>query len=961
MPQKRSIGPSGTSITPVVILVALILLSSFTVLPALTTVRASLSPSQAVPVQSFALKEYSVPTSGGGPSGIGISAGKVWFTENLTSKLASFDPSVSNFTEWDIPTSGSEPRNIFVTQVSISGVSVTQAFFTEYGSDKIARFNSANNTFTEWQLDAGSKPVGIYVDENTDVWFTESGRDIIGRLTPSTNNLTEWVLPGATSTPGVPLLKPWGIFVQVVARTGYNNRFVWFTEPGNNMIGRLEANSNRLTLWNLGTLGLGSYGPTDITMGLANGLPVAVFTDVNNNRVSVLGNDTGGGSVYRDSVVPTGSARPMGIVFDSARTAFWFAEYNGGKIASINSTATIVEQLLSPTYCTISPAIGTPSCASPATRTSRIVDPFNQQQSGTSQFAEPVLSQTIGVYQGPLNGVTEYQLPNATSRPVSLSLGATGNIWFTEHGSNRIGYLTVPYTFQVTASPTTRNVTRGQNTTFTVNVALISGSPASAQLTLLNAPSGIGIQFTPQTGTPPFASTLKIVTTNSTPTGTFNMNVQASSGGQNLVAAITLNVQAQQQPPPPPPPTAFSYEITVTSPQTVTITQGQSTSFDLAVTLISGTSQTVNLTAVGFPTGVTYSYTVASGLPTFTSTLQVQTNANTPGGSYPIAISGLAAGGQPVHPAQSPVLVITEVPRDFTLTASVSQIMLVQGSRTNVPMTITSVGDFNSEVMLTSTLQPATPNLVVTFSPSATIPQPNGGTEQVTMQIAALMGTSGTYLLTVTATSTNPSHSHEVMFSVQVSPCLIATATFESELAPQVQFLRTFRDQQITHTFAGTNFMTVFNAFYYSFSPTVAEYEDSHAAMRGVMRVALYPLIGVLQISSGSYSAVAFQPELAALTAGLVAGSLIGLVYFALPAFSVLWVSRKRINAGAGRRFMKWIAATLVAFSVGFLISEIFTLSALMMVVGTGLVLTMLAAGSVLPALYALEHFRKRT
>jgi hypothetical protein len=84
-------------------------------------------------------------------------------------------------------------------------------------------------------------------------------------------------------------------------------------------------------------------------------------------------------------------------------------------------------------------------------------------------------------------------------------------------------------------------------------------------------------------------------------------------------------------------------------------------------------------------------------------------------------------------------------------------------------------------------------------------------------------------------------------------------------------------------------------------------------------------------------------------------------VYFALPAFSVLWVSRKRINAGARRGFMKWIAATVVAFTVGFVISEMFALPALMMFVSAGLVLTMLAAGSVLPALYALEHFRKRT
>jgi FtsH-binding integral membrane protein len=127
------------------------------------------------------------------------------------------------------------------------------------------------------------------------------------------------------------------------------------------------------------------------------------------------------------------------------------------------------------------------------------------------------------------------------------------------------------------------------------------------------------------------------------------------------------------------------------------------------------------------------------------------------------------------------------------------------------------------------------------------------------------------------------------------------------------------------------------------------------------MRVALYPLIGLLQIASTSYAVVAFQPELAALTAGLVASSLIGLVYFALPMFSVLWVSRKRIHAGTRRRVMIWIAAALVALTAGFVISEIFALSALMMFVSAGLVVTMIGVGSIPPALYALEYFKRRT
>jgi len=44
--------------------------------------------------------------------------------------------------------------------------------------------------------------------------------------------------------------------------------------------------------------------------------------------------------------------------------------------------------------------------------------------------------------------------------------------------------------------------------------------------------------------------------------------------------------------------------------------------------------------------------------------------------------------------------------------------------------------------------------------------------------------------------------------------CLIATATFGSELAPLVQQLRELWDNTLLQTESGSNFMTGFNTFY---------------------------------------------------------------------------------------------------------------------------------------------------
>jgi hypothetical protein len=80
--------------------------------------------------------------------------------------------------------------------------------------------------------------------------------------------------------------------------------------------------------------------------------------------------------------------------------------------------------------------------------------------------------------------------------------------------------------------------------------------------------------------------------------------------------------------------------------------------------------------------------------------------------------------------------------------------------------------------------------------------------------------------------------------------CLIATATYGSELAPEVQLLRNFRDNSILKTSAGSNFMLAFNAWYYSFSPYVANYLNTHWVERTIMKGVLYPLVGMLYLTS---------------------------------------------------------------------------------------------------------------
>jgi len=78
--------------------------------------------------------------------------------------------------------------------------------------------------------------------------------------------------------------------------------------------------------------------------------------------------------------------------------------------------------------------------------------------------------------------------------------------------------------------------------------------------------------------------------------------------------------------------------------------------------------------------------------------------------------------------------------------------------------------------------------------------------------------------------------------------CLIATATFGSEMAPQVQFLREIRDNTVLQTESGSAFMTSFNQFYYSFSPAIADYERENPAFKEAVKIVLTPLLTSLTL-----------------------------------------------------------------------------------------------------------------
>ena len=117
--------------------------------------------------------------------------------------------------------------------------------------------------------------------------------------------------------------------------------------------------------------------------------------------------------------------------------------------------------------------------------------------------------------------------------------------------------------------------------------------------------------------------------------------------------------------------------------------------------------------------------------------------------------------------------------------------------------------------------------------------------------------------------------------------CLIATATYGSEMAPQVQMLREIRDNQLMNTESGSAFMEAFNELYYTFSPTIADMERENPMFKEVVKLGLTPMLSTLAIMENAES----ESEVLGLGLSVIALNL-GM-YIAAPALIAMKVNQQ--------------------------------------------------------------------
>ena len=763
-----------------------------------------------------------------------------------------------------------------------------------------------------------------------------------------TSALTEWTIPTPNSMPAGLALDSSG-------------ECCWFVESSGNKVARLDPSTGTFREWAIPTSG---SSPTSLALTMASGSPVVVGTESAKNNVFFFFPNTG---IFREYTLPE-DPRPQYISIEPAEKQIraWFTNLKGnwiGKIVyDVSSGTARLYQLTLPAsagggakgirvvsgvvwLAGISAIVRWDTVASQFTSWAIPPHPSTQaafidvDQLGQVWYTSSPGGASTAAYVGVLrsdNTFTEWQVPTAGANAQAISINpVTQNPWIAEQAVDRIAKL----------DPSTGGVitnSRPVTTLSSLTPGAIFSHVAGPML-----PSTVAV--TPKSSAPDMSSTEPFAEW-TLASGSQPRDVVVDASGDawilessNKVARLSLRSDFVVE--CDPSSLILVQDANATSTCTVTSIDGFTSAVDLAGDW-SGTQ----------PVGVAFTLPTPVTPPPgrgVSSSLILSAGPTASTGIFTFHVTGTSSSL--THTVALEVTVAAGI-ADFAITVSPSYLSLPAGAAGTSTITVQSLGVFFSPVSLSASGVPE--GMILMFETNPVIP-PIAGTRSSTLTVTVSGAPVGTH--TVTIIGTGGSVTHGTTLTVQIpgtaGPCLIATATYGSELSEEVQFLRNFRDNSILKTSAGSSFMIVFNAWYYSFSPSVAGIISDHNSLRTIAKSALYPLIGILRVGALAFDLFPTNLEAGAVVSGLVVSCLIGVVYLASPLAGLF------VYSSGARRIRERIQTPAIVILFGAVVSVGFVILVrapvvVMMVSTSTLVLAALATSSLLASRMILHIVR---
>ena len=367
-----------------------------------------------------------------------------------------------------------------------------------------------------------------------------------------------------------------------------------------------------------------------------------------------------------------------------------------------------------------------PSRVAAATTYSLSVTPATtatQTQGGTSTFIvhvenvtgnpEVFLNSTVGpVISPPPSGSLGFQTqigPTDETAPYTATLIITSsattppNVYLFIVSAKSVSEvhqvaLTVNVTagsFTITPTPTIRQISRGDSAEFDLSVASTGGFSQIVYLSSeLPTVSGLTASIAPTQNipSPSFTAKLRVYSANSTPPGTYVIDVDGAttSGGTPVYSTgVTVIVGG-----------AANFTVSI-DPATKTGYRGQTVSYTVTVAADGSFYQPVSLSATT-SSGLTATVSPASNTPPFDATLLVNIASTASVATYSITVSGTSSGGAVYQAATS----LTVSATDFALTMGPDQQATMRGGTASFQVNVTTTSFHSTPVDLSVTNLP---------------------------------------------------------------------------------------------------------------------------------------------------------------------------------------------------------------------------------------------------------------
>jgi hypothetical protein len=226
-------------------------------------------------------------------------------------------------------------------------------------------------------------------------------------------------------------------------------------------------------------------------------------------------------------------------------------------------------------------------------------------------------------------GSSQLALSTSTSTiPGSYPLTISATSDSITHASAITLVVTAPPDFSLAASPSSRTVTAGAGTSYSVTVAAVNGFTGTVALSVSGLTASVGTAtFTPSTVGGSGTSQLTVTANPGAPVGSYPLTITGTSGSLQHSKAVTLTVGGQD----------FALSA---SPSSGSIYRGQTASYTVSTASTAGFGGMVSLTVSGLPAYATASWVSNPITTPGSTTLRVRTSGWTPRGTFSVRVSG---------------------------------------------------------------------------------------------------------------------------------------------------------------------------------------------------------------------------------------------------------------------------------------------------------------------------------